>query len=445
MRDAFPEFYRPTADDERRFIAEGTVVVDANVLLALYELSVVQRNEALEALEKIGDRLWIPYQVGLEYQRNRLGVIQRQAKRYTRLVDLHGVRGIDALIDALSGITLPDEVAVEVRPHLDQLAQRLSEATADYVTAATEIRDRHVVTAEQGLDDDPVRKRLDGLFATRVGQRPDDKTSKARVDEASRRRKLEIPPGYKDDQKGSDERNAGDYLLWIELLEHARSAADDGRPFLLVTNDVKEDWYAKSGGEPTGPRPELVREFNTYSSNGYHQVTLEGMLRLARRHLSVHIGDATIEKASELSRPDYFYADESARRLEIGDPERHAKESRVSVALDRQMAMDLLVDMLRLELLAGESDSDVALARQHLKMALTRELYEFSRARWRASWSKTELWVWASRALHDAVRGCLPSSPGDWSDSLESAAVDMFVHLAGSYRRYGMPNPDEDR
>lgn len=54
------EFYRPGPGDERRFVTEGTVVVDTNVLLGLYEFSADQRGEALAVLESIGDRLRIP-------------------------------------------------------------------------------------------------------------------------------------------------------------------------------------------------------------------------------------------------------------------------------------------------------------------------------------------------------------------------------------------------
>jgi hypothetical protein len=442
VRDAFPEFYQPTANDEKRFIVDGIVVVDANVLLALYELSAVQRNETLGVLEAIGDRLWIPYQVGLEYQRNRLGVIQRQASHYTRLVNLHGARDLQTLTEALSGITVPDEVAEEVRPLLSSLAERLSEATADYVEAAKELRRRHVVTAEQGVNDDPVRRQLDELFRGRVGQRPDAKTHESRISKAAQRREKQIPPGYKDDKKPSDERSAGDYLLWAELLEHAEMTASDGRPFLLVTNDVKDDWYAKSGREPTGPRPELAREFHACNSNGYHQVTLEGMLRLAKSHLAVDVDDATIEKASELSRPDFFF-DESVRNLAVDDPARYEERARMRAGVDQQVSMGLLVDRLCEGLFAAMSESDVVLIRSRLMLALMREVQDFVTVRWNPSWTDRELRASARMALHNTIRRHMPDSPRAWPEDLDFDAVGLFVHIVRSYRQSGMPRPDE--
>lgn len=294
MRDVFPEFYPPGRDVEKRFITTGTVVVDANVLLSLYRLSEAQRNETLTVFETIADRLWIPYQVGLEYQRNRLAVIREQAGYYDTLVKLPGIRDSARLRKELDGAQLPEEVKDEARTLLDDLAQSLQDAVAEYVIAAKAIRDKHIVTASQGLRDDPVRKRLDAIFKGKVGSVPDPAERWERIALATERRAKETPPGYKDD-KGSDELNAGDYLLWAEILDHA--AADFMKPHLLVTNDVKEDWYDKF---TKGPRVELTREFHAQNGSGYHQVTLEGFLRLAKEYLSADVDEATIEKASEL-------------------------------------------------------------------------------------------------------------------------------------------------
>lgn len=60
---------------------EGTFVFDTNVLLNLYRYKKETRDSILEVLEKLQDRIWIPYQVGLEFHRNRLLVISDQNKK----------------------------------------------------------------------------------------------------------------------------------------------------------------------------------------------------------------------------------------------------------------------------------------------------------------------------------------------------------------------------
>jgi len=57
------------------------------VLLNLYRYTPNTRSEFIKILERISDRLWIPHQVALEYQRNRLTVISQQEKAYSEVID----------------------------------------------------------------------------------------------------------------------------------------------------------------------------------------------------------------------------------------------------------------------------------------------------------------------------------------------------------------------
>lgn len=431
VRDEFPEFYVPGPDDERHFITAGTVVVDANVLLALYELSAVQRNETLAALEKIRERLWIPYQVGLEYQRNRLGTVRKQAANYTNLVGLHGARDLEKLKSELAAIRVPDEIVDEVRPLLDDLARQLSDATRAYVSATEKIRGRHVVTAEQGISDDPVRRRLDDLFAGRVGKKPDEGVRRKRITEATQRRKDQIPPGYKDDKKESDERNAGDYLLWSELLDYAESVADTGRPFLLVTNDVKEDWYEKSGGEPIGPRPELRREFHSRNPNGYHQVTLDGLLRLAKVHLLAEVDDATIEKVSELSRVDIVSPNDAGVRR-LGDDARGMSNSGYENIRWHTRSRPRLLDELMDIIIRSTSMGLTSLGRRELRHSLVQSARDLANDMSDEEWPPADLRDSAEWMLRKTLESKLPD------DSLfglviTSYEIELFTEVVHSF------------
>jgi len=64
-------FESPTADDFRRLWEEGMFVLDTSVLLNLHRYRDAARIDILAALTTIKDRLWIPYHVALEYERNR--------------------------------------------------------------------------------------------------------------------------------------------------------------------------------------------------------------------------------------------------------------------------------------------------------------------------------------------------------------------------------------
>jgi PIN like domain len=78
LRDRFEHFYAPGEDDIATAMQTGLATPDTNVLLALYRFQAGARDELFGALEKLGDRLWIPHQVGLEFHRNRINVISDQ-------------------------------------------------------------------------------------------------------------------------------------------------------------------------------------------------------------------------------------------------------------------------------------------------------------------------------------------------------------------------------
>ena len=75
MKKIFPGYYRPSDDQVSEAWATGLFVLDANVLLNLYRYPKEARDNLIEVLNKVSDRIWIPNHAALEYQRNRPSVI----------------------------------------------------------------------------------------------------------------------------------------------------------------------------------------------------------------------------------------------------------------------------------------------------------------------------------------------------------------------------------
>ena len=82
-----PGFYRPSEDEFLTLWERGFFVLDSNVLLNLYRYPETARRDFLNVLKKIKERIWVPHQVILEFQRNRLGVITQTLKPITELED----------------------------------------------------------------------------------------------------------------------------------------------------------------------------------------------------------------------------------------------------------------------------------------------------------------------------------------------------------------------
>ena len=270
MRSIFTEWYRP---DDAEFAAlwqDALIVLDTNVLLALYQYRADVRNEYVNVLTELKPRLWMPYQVGLEYHRNRVRVIQKER---------------DAVVTLRKQVTESEKTianAVNNWPahhaHIDRtFAADLLRA---FRTTIQQLQDAEsACLSVQGTPDDPIRTIINGLFPDdQIGHPPDMHASAAWEKEANARAAKQIPPGYKDIGK-ADGRGAGDYIVWCQMIEIARERQ---RPMIFVTNDHKEDWWELYEGHRLGPRPELRHEFRSMTQQVIHFYSADQFLKQAQ-------------------------------------------------------------------------------------------------------------------------------------------------------------------
>jgi hypothetical protein len=325
MRLTYPEFYGPSDDDLMRFVTEATIVPDANVLLGLYRLSPDARENALGVLEApaVSGRLWLPYQAGLEFLRNRAKVAGALDDAYTKARKL-----VAELPTKVVGVFDTGERHKHSRMTVEAT---ISKAIVDLGAELERLESNDAALID--LNDDPILPRIERLFSGRIGSPPSSETVQKRVETfVSYRAPNLIPPGYEDmkDKAGVDA--AGDYLIWAEILDFA---AVSDKQVLFLTDDLKNDWYAGPRGKRTGPRPELVREFAEHSVRGYHQLEFARFLSLAREHLRLDVEETTVDEVTEAARAEM-------RRVVV-DAERQAMLQR---AARRRMWLEM-VDHLK--------------------------------------------------------------------------------------------------
>lgn len=304
MRSVLPEYYDPSKTELQRFLTRGTIALDANVLLALYRVSEAQRDQVLAVLEQVSERLFVPYQAALEYQRRRLQVVSDQLKAHAEVSDIakSKVRGaFDSTIESLSklsrdaqGKIRDREIKQSVRTEFDATIADLTQLGDISIKRMEErllqLGAQHAIDFDIARSADPVRMALDNLLiGDRIGQRPTSESHAQRCEIVQKRIRAEQPPGYKDSDKPDP---TGDGLIWLELIDHAKLT---GRSILFVTDDQKEDWYREARGQKLGPRVELVAEMRTEAEQPYHQTTLDGFLRLANAYLRAQVPEETIE------------------------------------------------------------------------------------------------------------------------------------------------------
>ena len=78
VKSTFSGFYSTSNDTLQDIWNSGATlfVFDTNCLLNLYRCEDHTREDILNVMNELSDRIWIPFQVGLEYQRNRRTVIE---------------------------------------------------------------------------------------------------------------------------------------------------------------------------------------------------------------------------------------------------------------------------------------------------------------------------------------------------------------------------------
>lgn len=306
MKDDFKGFYVPTEAEYETLWSDGLIVLDTNVLLELYKITAAARDEFLALLESLGSRLWVPYHVALEFQRNRLSVIANE-----RTATKNALTNASSYFEKIEQLVTDLEIdkrglGVQTKPLIDKLATLKSELTGALAKVDGAQLD---ITGN-----DPIRDKLNSLFSESVGSKP---TNQKELDDFAKEGEIrynrKIPPGYLDADKGKNpneaifsygglqyERKFGDFIIWKQLLHKAK--VDAVTAIIFVTSDQKEDWWARLNGKTIGPRPELCGEIAALGCvNLFWMYSSAQFLENARKFTNAKVSEGTISDLEDIS------------------------------------------------------------------------------------------------------------------------------------------------
>lgn len=85
MKNLFPEYYKPTVQEYDKIWNEALIVFDTNTLLDLYRYSEESSSDFISVMKFYKARLWLPYQIAWEFQRNRISTICGHIEAYHQL------------------------------------------------------------------------------------------------------------------------------------------------------------------------------------------------------------------------------------------------------------------------------------------------------------------------------------------------------------------------
>lgn len=262
MRTIFESRYNKDANYYNDLLSNSTFILDTNVLLSLYRYSESTREYFLDTLERVKDKLWMPNQVGNEFFTNRLTIISEQIKSYTAFKkELGEIQR--KLENKKNHPFITDKTSENFNASLEEVYSDLKTSQEKY---------------ECLINNDIVLNRILDLYENRVGNPYSEDRINELIKIGRERYTKQIPPGYMDFAKsggGENDDNLhgynkirpyGDYIIWKQVTDYSKDKSNT----IIITDDIKEDWYVRAQGKTIGPRHELLAEFKELTGKTLH-------------------------------------------------------------------------------------------------------------------------------------------------------------------------------
>jgi predicted nucleic acid-binding protein len=293
------EGYRTLSDSEyRSALTRALVVLDTNVLLDLYRYNEQTRASMIDIIVALGDRFWVPHQVLEEFWRNRERALADPLSEVRQsITDLK-----KQLSSAQEIMRMWVNRSALVQEAADAVDKQLAEAYSAAQRLIEDLVDADQVAKARNTLNDIVLKLLEPVLEGHVGSPMSDADYRSALAESKRRTAAGEPPGFADAKKAqvSAERAAGDYLVWEQILCETTKRKLD---VVLVTGDVKKDWWRYEGSFARGPRIELTRELRRRCGVHLYMMRPDMLLTYADA-LAVTVEQRSVEDVERTTRTE---------------------------------------------------------------------------------------------------------------------------------------------
>ena len=318
MKEKFSEYYQLTESEIKKHWDEDLFCFDANVLLNLYRYTPKTRNAFFSLLEKIKDRIWIPYQAAYEYQKNRLVVINAQKEAYDNIRTIldQKKREIETKLNSF-----------KKHPylHTNELKKQIESAFQAISKDLNRLEENH----PDYLVEDPIFEKLTHLLSQKIGDDFEQKELGDLYREGKKRYEEKLPPGYMDMKEKTRKGNRslyGDLIVWKQII---RKANESPPSIIFVTDDLKEDWWYKFKGKTISARPELFKEFRNETKKRINIYQADKFLEYANKNLKQNTTQDAIDEVRKVRLADELELKELEMLLDDNgdlDFEEHARK-----------------------------------------------------------------------------------------------------------------------
>ena len=294
MKKQFAEYYELSKQRIGRiWSANSLIVFDTNVLLNLYRYNEDARNEFINVIKFYKERLWIPYQVGLEFHRRREDIMRNNAAAYKTIRKGLG-EGFNKVLSQIE-----KDYARHPYIRLHEIKDKVAQCTA----SINNLLEEQEKNRPDYSKDDEVLNAVTELFDGRVGVDFSTAELELLYQEGEKRYANQVPPGYCDvkNKKDGPQRSLyGDLIVWKQTIAHSK---EQQRSVIFVTDDHKLDWWDKNDGKHT-PRKELTKEFSDNTGQYILIYDSKRFLEYAKTNKRFSVSQKTIDEVDKIKKDD---------------------------------------------------------------------------------------------------------------------------------------------
>lgn len=303
MKNEFIGFYMPNEKElKAAWRSEKTkFIFDTNVLLKLYSYQPNTLSDFFSILKKLGDKIWIPHQVGLEFQNRRLDIKAKEKQKFSELE-----KQLDEILKVENKI---NQLFLKGRfPNLDAATENLFNDIRKLVDGYKNTLNQCNESQPNIRSHDSIREKIDDCFKGKVGSPFSQEDLEKIYEDGEKRYENKIPPGFKDSTKNPStdyfykgveyKRKFGDLILWKQIIEKAKD--ENIKNVIFITDDEKEDWWyiAKENGDKAiGPLANLTHEIiENAKIDLFHMYNTSAFFQAAKEFTSVEVQDVSIDE-----------------------------------------------------------------------------------------------------------------------------------------------------
>lgn len=307
------EFYTLSKSREEKLWKDSLFIFDSSALLGFYFIPENTRHEIYKnILNKLPNRLWIPFHVQYEYLKNRHKVITKPItekyeplkKEAQDIVTL--INTIPKKIDEIENKTKNNNIHPFLeQTHIEKFKKEINslvESAKEFNKSNSNIVEEKIKEIKAVEENDDILDAIKNSFS--VGREYSFEEIIEITKEGKHRYEFEIPPGYGDSITKNRKKGTqifGDLIIWKQILEHSKESK---KSVIFITNDIKkdEDWCyvdAHKSDRIDRPREELIKEIKDYSGTEFWMYSLPQFLYQANIYLKSDIKEDIIENISK--------------------------------------------------------------------------------------------------------------------------------------------------